>query len=58
MSCKVPVIELDSSEGNPYGHPKNAHSVLTEHLDDREGTPTRVALDQVLDFFKERLQVS
>ncbi len=51
-------VELDSSAGNPHGHPKNAHSVLTEHLDDREGTPTRAALDQVLDFFKQRLEVS
>jgi dienelactone hydrolase len=51
-------VELDSSAGNPHGHPKNAHSVLTEHLDDRAGTATRAALDQVLDFFKERLQVS
>ncbi|HEY5250741.1 MAG TPA: dienelactone hydrolase family protein [Acidimicrobiales bacterium] len=51
-------VELDSSPGNPYGHPKNAHSVLTEHLDDREGTPTREALDQVLSFFRERLQVA
>jgi dienelactone hydrolase len=51
-------VELDSSDGNPYGHPKKAHSVLTEHLDDREGTPTRAALDQVLGFFKERLQLS
>jgi dienelactone hydrolase len=51
-------VELDSSEGNTHGHPKNAHSVLTEHLDDREGTPTRAALDQVLDFFKERLHTS
>jgi dienelactone hydrolase len=51
-------VELDSSEGNTHGHPKNAHSVLTEHLDDREGTPTRAALDQVLDFFKERLHPS
>ncbi len=51
-------VELDSSEGNPHGHPKNAHSVLTEHLDDREGTPSRAALDQVLEFFKVRLEVS
>ena len=51
-------VELDSSEGSPYGHPKKAHSVLTEHLDDREGTPTRAAFDQVLDFFKERLHLS
>jgi dienelactone hydrolase len=48
-------VELDSSKGNPHGHPSAAHSVLTEHLDDREGTPTRVALDQVLAFFRTRL---
>jgi dienelactone hydrolase len=48
-------VELDSSSGNPYGHPRAAHSVLTEHLDDREGTPTRAALDQVLDFLATRL---
>jgi len=48
-------VELDSSPGNPFGHPKHAHSVLTEHLDDRPGTPTRGALDQVLGFFAERL---
>jgi len=48
-------VELDSKPGNPHGHPKAAHSVLTEHLDDREGTPTRAALDQVLDFLGTRL---
>ena len=51
-------VELDSAPGNPHGHPKNAHSVLTEHLQDQEGTPTRAALDQVLSFFQEKLQVS
>ena len=50
-------VELDSSPGNPHGHPKTAHSVLTEHLDDRPGTPTRAALDQVLAFFTQRLGV-
>jgi len=48
-------VEIDSSPGNPYGHRKAAHSVLTEDLDDRPGTPTRQALDQVLSFFTERL---
>lgn len=48
-------VELDSSPGNPHGHPRAAHSVLTEHLDDRPGTPTRAALDQVLEFFRDRL---
>jgi dienelactone hydrolase len=51
-------VELDSSPGNPHGHPKSAHSVLTEHLDDRAGTPTRAALDKVLAFFTERLELS
>jgi dienelactone hydrolase len=50
-------VELDSAPGNPHGHPKAAHSVLTEHLQDREGTPTRAALDQTLTFFREKLGV-
>jgi dienelactone hydrolase len=50
-------VEIDSAPGNPYGHPKQAHSVLTEHLIDKEGTPTRAALDQTLTFFREKLGV-
>jgi dienelactone hydrolase len=50
-------VEIDSAPGNPYDHPKGAHSVLTEHLQDREGTPTRAALDQTLTFFREKLGV-
>jgi len=50
-------VELDSGPGNPHGHPKAAHSVLTEHLQDEEGTPTRAALDQTLSFFREKLGV-
>jgi hypothetical protein len=49
-------VEIDSSPGNPWGHPKTAHSVLTEHLIDEPGQPTRDALDQVLTFFRERLK--
>jgi dienelactone hydrolase len=48
-------VELDSSAGNPHGHKRGAHSVLTNDLDDRPGTPTRQALDQVLTFFTDRL---
>jgi dienelactone hydrolase len=48
-------VELDSSPGNPFGHPKSAHSVVTNHLQDREGTPTREALDKVLDLFRQKL---
>lgn len=48
-------VEIDSSPGNPHGNPKIAHSVLTEHLVDEPGHPTRDALDQVLDLFRTRL---
>ena len=30
-------VEIDSAPGNPHGHPKSAHSVLTEHLSTRRG---------------------
>ncbi len=48
-------VEIDSSKGNPHGLPTRAHSVLTEHLVDEPGHPTREALDQVLDLFRTRL---
>jgi dienelactone hydrolase len=48
-------IEIDSSPGNPHGIPRTAHSVLTVDLVDREGHPTRAALDRVLSLFRERL---
>jgi len=50
-------VEIDSSKGNPYGHPRAAHSVLTEHLIDEPGQPTRDALDQVLELFRTKLLV-
>jgi dienelactone hydrolase len=48
-------VEIDSSKGNPYGNPTTAHSVLTENLIDEEGSPTRDALEQVLDLYRTRL---
>jgi dienelactone hydrolase len=48
-------VEIDSSPGNKWNIPKNAHSVVTEHLVDEPGHPTRDALDQVLNLFRERL---
>jgi dienelactone hydrolase len=50
-------VEIDSSKGNPHGIPRTAHSVLTLHLVDEPGHPTRVALDQVLGFLRGRLLV-
>lgn len=47
-------VELDDDSANPDG-PMKPHSVLTEHLIDEPGQPTRAALDQVLDLFRQRL---
>jgi dienelactone hydrolase len=49
-------VEIDSSEGNPYGNPAGAHSVLTTHLVDEPGHPTREALDRVLEHFTRYLR--
>ncbi|HEY5267438.1 MAG TPA: dienelactone hydrolase family protein [Acidimicrobiales bacterium] len=51
-------VEIDSSEGNPWGYRKGAHSVLTEDYSDVEGSPTRQALDDVLSFLASRLGVA
>ena len=48
-------IEIDSSPGNPHGLSASAHSVVTKDLVDEAGHPTRIALDRVLGFFRERL---
>jgi dienelactone hydrolase len=48
-------IELDDSAANPNSPAKNPHSVVTEHLVDEPGTPTRAALDEVLNLFRTRL---
>lgn len=49
-------VEIDSSPGNPWGIPRLAHSVLTEHFVDEPGHPTRDALDRVLALFRARLR--
>ena len=51
-------VEIDSSKGNPWGIPGEAHSVLTEELVDEPGHPTHDALDQVLELFRSRLLVA
>jgi len=48
-------VELDDDSANPAAAMKNPHSVVTEHLIDEPGQPTRAALDQVLDLFRKRL---
>ena len=48
-------IEIDSGPNNAHGIKRTAHSVLTNDLVDKDGHPTRAALDRVLAFFAERL---
>jgi len=50
-------IELSGRVANPDS-PMPPHSVVTEHLIDEPGQPTRAALDQVLDLFRSRLLTS
>jgi len=47
-------VELPGSAANPDSQ-MPAHSVVTEHLIDEPGQPTRDALDQVLDLYRTRL---
>jgi dienelactone hydrolase len=46
-------IELDPKHAAP-GPLKDPHSVLTINLQDRPGTPTKLAEERVIAFFKER----
>ena len=46
---------LPDSAANPEAAMKNPHSVVTAHLIDRDGEPTRQALDEILGFFRTRL---
>jgi dienelactone hydrolase len=49
-------IEIENRKGrNPHDLPRAAHSVVTEHLVDEPGHPTKEALDRVLTFFHDRL---
>ncbi len=47
-------LELPAGSAKP--HPEPPHSVLTIGLIDREGEPTRAAVDRVLGFLSERLR--
>ena len=56
LGDRLIAVEIENRKGrNPHNLPKAAHSVVTEHLVDEPGHPTKDALDQVLAFFKTRL---
>lgn len=46
---------LPTSAARPNTQMKNPHSVVTLHLIDEEGQPTRAARDEILEFFRMRL---
>jgi hypothetical protein len=46
-------IQVPGSSARP--HPEPPHSVLTIELVDKEGEPTRAAVDRVIEFLKQRL---
>ena len=46
---------LPDSAANPDAPMRNPHSVVTLHLIDRAGEPTRAAVDEILAFFQTRL---
>jgi dienelactone hydrolase len=46
---------LPDTAANPNAPMKNPHSVVTAHLIDRDGEPTRQAVDEILGFFRTRL---
>lgn len=48
-------VELRPEDGHPDSHLSTPHSVLTGDLVDEPGSPTRAALDQVLDLLRSRL---
>jgi dienelactone hydrolase len=48
-------IELEDACAFPDAPMKQPHSVLTEHLVDRDGEPTMEAARRVIEFFRERL---
>jgi dienelactone hydrolase len=49
-------VELEDDAAHPDAAMK-PHSVVTEHLIDEPGEPTRAAVDQVLELFRSRLLV-
>ncbi|BCW90505.1 hypothetical protein sos41_36750 [Alphaproteobacteria bacterium SO-S41] len=50
----VPTV-IDDKDANPGARMKNPHSVVTHHLINETGQPTKKAVDDILAFFDRRL---
>jgi len=55
LGDRVRLRTLPDSAANPASPMSNPHSVVTQHLIDEAGQPTRAAVDEILAFFRERL---
>lgn len=57
LGTRFEAIEIDSHPGNAHAFGRMSHSVLTTEFRDEPGFPTRVAMDRVIGFFRERLMI-
>lgn len=48
-------LEIDSSPGNVHGYAANSHAVFTIHYSDEPESPTRKALDGLIDYYQKKL---
>ena len=55
LGTRIRLRTLPDSAANPANIMSNPHSVVTHHLIDQAGQPTRAAVDEILAFFRERL---
>jgi len=55
LGDRIKLRTLPDSAANPANTMSNPHSVVTHHLIDETGQPTRAAVDEILAFFRERL---
>jgi dienelactone hydrolase len=55
LGDRIKLVTLPDSAANPAAQSSNPHSVVTVHLIDEAGEPTRAAVDEILGFFRAQL---
>lgn len=56
LGDRITLRTLPDSAANPASPMSNPHSVVTQHLIDEAGQPTRAAVDEILAFFAKTLR--
>ena len=56
LGDRITLRTLPDSAANPAAVMSNPHSVVTAHLIDKAGEPTRAAVDEILAFFSAKLK--